>query len=137
MDKYKRSITQVSNFIILYFKNKGLELTPMKLQKILYYLQAWHIAYFDKKLLFEELPQAWNSGPVYETIFKKYEDVYYNNVDITNDIDFISNMDIELEYSQNNLDLDKNELKVFYAVLQYYGMMSHDKLVFLTHAEYP
>ena len=38
-------------------------MTAMKLQKLVYYCQAWHLAW-EGRALFPEAIQAWASGPV-------------------------------------------------------------------------
>ncbi|SRR5713101_2633851 len=45
----------------------------LKLQKLLYYSQAWHLALFGKPL-FEEEIEAWVHGPVVPEIFRFYRD---------------------------------------------------------------
>ncbi|WP_307850044.1 MULTISPECIES: type II toxin-antitoxin system antitoxin SocA domain-containing protein [unclassified Saccharopolyspora] len=38
-------------------------MTAMKLQKLVYYSQAWHLVW-DERPLFDEPVQAWANGPV-------------------------------------------------------------------------
>ena len=52
---------------------KGLTVSPLKLQKILYYEQAWHMVGFGRdNQLFSCAPQAWVNGPVYPEIYYIY-----------------------------------------------------------------
>ena len=48
-------------------------ITHLKLQKLVYCAQGWWLAYAKEGLvegkLFNELPQAWNYGPVYEFLY--------------------------------------------------------------------
>lgn len=44
----------------------------MKLQKMLYYMQGFYLAYFDKPFFKEEV-EAWMYGPVVPTIYDKYK----------------------------------------------------------------
>lgn len=54
---------------------KGLTVSPLKLQKILYYEQSWHMVAFGRdKQLFSQAPQAWVNGPVYSEIYHIYKD---------------------------------------------------------------
>lgn len=48
------------------------EMTSMKLQKIVYYCQAWSLAWDDEPL-FDEDFQAWANGPVCPELFQKYK----------------------------------------------------------------
>lgn len=51
-------------------------LTPMKIQKLVYFAHGWHLALKDAPLLDEKI-QAWEYGPVVERLYhalKEYED---------------------------------------------------------------
>ena len=54
-------------------RDAGDSITHLKLQKLIYYVQAWSIALRDKPL-FDEDMQAWAHGPVAETVFHEYRD---------------------------------------------------------------
>ncbi|WNM27564.1 DUF4065 domain-containing protein [Demequina capsici] len=41
----------------------------MKLQKLLYYAQSWHLAVFDRPL-FDETFEAWGGGPVINSVYQ-------------------------------------------------------------------
>ncbi len=49
-----------------------MEITPMALQKALYYAQGLHYA-FSGDFMFEEPCEAWRYGPVFERIYQKYK----------------------------------------------------------------
>jgi uncharacterized phage-associated protein len=51
-------------------KYKG-EVTPMKLQKLMYYCYVWQMVAKDKK--FDATFEAWTHGPVEPDIYKKYK----------------------------------------------------------------
>jgi len=48
-------------------------ISNLKLQKLLYYAQGYHLALFDKPL-FDEQILAWKHGPVVRSIWEKYRD---------------------------------------------------------------
>ena len=48
-------------------------ISNLKLQKLLFYTQAWHLAIF-KRPLFNEDFEAWVHGPVLPAIFRRYRD---------------------------------------------------------------
>ncbi len=50
-------------------------LTTMKLQKLLYYSQAWHLV-FHHKPMFDEKIEAWPQGPVTPSIFAGHRKQY-------------------------------------------------------------
>jgi len=54
-------------------------ITPLKLQKILYYAQGYYLAIHDEELFPEEF-EAWAHGPVNEEIYNKYRDYGYQSI---------------------------------------------------------
>ncbi|MGL4420005.1 MAG: Panacea domain-containing protein [Gemmataceae bacterium] len=43
-------------------------LSPLRLQKLLYFCQGWHLAWFDTPLFSDEI-QAWQHGPVVRNVW--------------------------------------------------------------------
>lgn len=69
------SITAASDsakFVIYFANNVGELLTNLKLQKLLYYAQGWHLAH-NNRLLFSDEIEAWVHGPVVPTIYHVYK----------------------------------------------------------------
>ena len=58
------SVFDVARYIL---EQKG-EMTTVKLQKLVYYCQAWSLVW-DEEPLFDELIQAWANGPVIPALF--------------------------------------------------------------------
>lgn len=54
--------------VAAYILNKLNQTTHMKLQKLVYYSQAWSLVW-DEKPLFKESIQAWANGPVVPELF--------------------------------------------------------------------
>ncbi len=70
------TIFDVANFFLkIVDRDLGSTITPLKLQKILYYAQGYHLAYYDKELFSEDF-QAWTHGPANEEIYEKYKDYW-------------------------------------------------------------
>lgn len=51
----------------------------LKLQKLLYYSQAWHLALY-KHPLFDEEVEAWVHGPVVPEVFRRFRDCRWNPI---------------------------------------------------------
>ncbi|HKS44817.1 MAG TPA: type II toxin-antitoxin system antitoxin SocA domain-containing protein [Amycolatopsis sp.] len=49
--------------------------TTMKLQKLVYYAQAWHLV-FHSRPLFSDAIEAWPQGPVTRTLYEKHRGRY-------------------------------------------------------------
>lgn len=48
-------------------------LTPMRLHKLLYYVQGWHLGAFGR-VLFDEPLEAWRHGPVVRSVYNAFKD---------------------------------------------------------------
>jgi uncharacterized phage-associated protein len=92
----------------------------MKLQKLLYYQQGFHLAYFEKPL-FEESIEAWMYGPVVPSIYEKYKAEGSNG----------------LSYDGDVIALSSKEEALFSEVMRVYGEFSAIGLMNLTHSENP
>lgn len=115
---------QISNYLISLTQNNPEEnLTNMKLQKILYYLQGYHLAIYDEEL-FEDEIEAWKYGPVVSQEYHTYK-VYGNNPIVVP------------EYNTSFDYLDELKKKFINKVYAYYRQFSPIKLMELTHKELP
>lgn len=65
----------VADFILAKFAEiKGSDtVTPMQLQKLVFYAQGIHLALYDEALFYQEI-QAWEYGPVIKPMYHKYKD---------------------------------------------------------------
>ncbi len=98
-------------------------ITTMKLQKLLYYCQAWSLVW-DGKPLFKEPIEAWANGPV----VRKLYDIHKGKYEI--EFSFMQ----EYGNPDNLADFQKETVK---AVLHYYGNKSPQWLIDITHMENP
>lgn len=129
------SIHQIAQYVVLYCNLKGIEISHLKLQKLLYYIQSWHLVYYDNSLIFEDVPEAWLNGPVYTSI---YSDYFHTKRFKMNDFITVDKDQIEMEKEftyLNEMLSDKAEL--VNTVLLRYSTLSAEKLVLLTHCELP
>lgn len=132
----KVNIQDLSNFLLLYCNKNQIIINHFKLQKLLYYTQAWHLVYFNKFNLFDEIPEAWVNGPVYRSVYNEWKSIYANSkIEVREDQK--GDLDKYLEESVKKLNLDSNQSEYLSSILNYYGLMSHEKLIMLTHKELP
>lgn len=139
MEAVRTDIDSVATYTICRLIQNGNTITPLKLQKMLYYAQAWHMVYFgEENTLFEDVPEAWVNGPVYRRIYEKYRHIgIYEQMTpsaIGESEEGISKL-AELTSSAMGLTRDQNEY--LESVISHYGSMSADRLVLLTHSEGP
>ncbi len=113
------NIKQVAKYIL---QKKG-TLSTLKLQKLCYYCQAWHLAWEDVPL-FDEDFEAWANGPVCPTLFQCHKgkfSISADEINVTLDDNTFTNV--------QKTDIDN--------VLQFYGDKESHWLSELTHQERP
>ena len=94
--------------------------TTWKLQKLVYYAQAWNLVWDDKPL-FNEHIEAWANGPVCPALYDWHR----------------GNFKIQRLGVGDPGRLDKDELETIDAVVEHYGVRTPQYLSNLTHAEMP
>lgn len=110
-------------------KNYG-PMSHLKLQKLLYYCQAYHLAYFGDSLFDSEF-QAWVHGPVCREIYDvlKGKSVLYSDIKY-NEEDF----DPEIKLKEN---ISSDQIDLIDEILESLGKWSGSELENATHSEYP
>ena len=71
----------IAGYFIRLATEERAEITPMKLQKLLYFAQGFHLALNDNIPLIAETIEAWKYGPVIPTIYQTFK--YFGNSSIT------------------------------------------------------
>lgn len=105
-----------------YVLKKHGTMTAMKLEKLVYYCQAWSLAW-DEKPLFDEDFEAWANGPVCPALFDKHRGKFIVQASLFDDIP---------DYPFSN-----SEIETMDSVLGYYGEKAPRWLSELTHKEFP
>lgn len=62
----------VANRILEIADQKGLRLTMMQLQKLVYIAHGWWLTFSDGCPLTSDEPQAWQYGPVYKSLYNAF-----------------------------------------------------------------
>ncbi len=73
-------VQEVSNFIIWDSHEAGSYLSLAKLQKLLYFAQARHLAEYGRPL-FRGRFEAWAHGPVLRSVYNRFEKYGWRNID--------------------------------------------------------
>ena len=97
-------------------------ITTMKLQKLVYYCQAWSLAW-DEKPLFGEDFEAWANGPVCPQLFAAHRG------------EFIATEEMFKGYPENGFTAD--QIETMDKVIAFYGDKTPHWLSELTHKERP
>ena len=135
---YKKSMdaaTQLENLfsvsdemlrVISYIFEKLEEVTPLMLQKLLYFIQGVSYA-LNKKPMFPENCQAWIHGPVYPEVYDMFRDFKYNPIE---DARFTI-------FDKAEYNLTSDEQKIIDLVVNTFGEYSGKMLERITHVETP
>jgi uncharacterized phage-associated protein len=120
--------------IVTYLLNKrGDTVTHKKLQKLLYYIDAWHLVYFEYPLIEEDF-QAWVHGPVLPSLYEVLKDSGFNNPKVVSD-DFDPDPEHIEALIESSLSVD--QLDLIDSVLNKYGNLTAFELEMLAHSEAP
>ena len=115
-------MAEISVFdVAKYILEKVGSLSTMKLQKLVYYSQAWSLVWDD--LLFSERIEAWANGPVVPELYAAHASRYKINAN------FIK--------SGESSKLNDPQKETINTVVEFYGDKSAQWLSDLTHSEQP
>lgn len=98
----------------------GDTISNLKLQKMMYYQQGFHLAYFGTPLFDEDIV-AWQYGPVVPSVYKEYKSFESNSIST----------------SKEGISLSDDEEELFNNVYEEYNQFSAVALMKMTHEETP
>lgn len=105
--------------VAAYILQKAGPMTAMKLQKLVYYSQAWSLVW-DEKPLFREDIQAWANGPVVRELYDRHRGRFMVN-----------------SWNGDSHKLSRDQKETINSVLEFYGKKPSQWLSDLTHQEDP
>lgn len=120
------SVSEKMLRVIAYMFEKLEEITPLTLQKLLYFIQGVYSAAYGRPI-FEEDCRAWVHGPVFPEVYELFRDFKYNPID---DARFALLEDASAA-------LTKDEKNVIDLVVNTFGMYGGKVLERITHNEDP
>jgi len=122
LKRHNQGGTEMANVydVAKYILQKQGRMTTMKLQKLVYYCQAWSL-FWDSKPIFDDRIEAWASGPVAPSLYNIHRGVF----------------ETDALPIGNPSTLTKDEIETIDAVLASYGGKSAQWLSDLTHMERP
>lgn len=114
----KRTGVTVHDVAAFILQNEG-EMTAMKLQKLVYYSQAWSLVW-DEQPLFDDEIEAWANGPVVRSLYARHQGHFKVS-----------------QWNGNPEKLSSTQQETVLKVLEFYGPMPAQVLSELTHSEEP
>ena len=115
------AVKDIANKMLVMAEDGGELMTNMKLQKMLYYQQGFHLAYFGSPL-FEEDLEAWMYGPVVPGVYAAYKEFGKNGL---------------MGDHEHVVSLEDKEEALFAEVMRVYSKYSAIGLMNMTHEEMP
>jgi len=112
----------VANWFIHRAAEFGDATTHLKVQKLLYFAQAWSLTLHEKELFSEDM-EAWAHGPVVPELFHHFKEHGWNALPVPTDEDLVK--------------FDGEAADVLEQVLNTYGEYSAKRLEALTHKDNP
>lgn len=106
--------------VAAYILEKQGSMSAMKLQKLVYYSQAWHLVW-DDEALFNERIEAWANGPVVPTLYQQHRGQF----------------SVTRWSRGDSSKLTSSEKETIDSILDFYGKQDAAWLSELTHREPP
>jgi len=121
MDKPYKALT-IARWFVAWAGEDQADLSNLKLQKLLYYAQGWHLARFNEPLFSDEM-QAWSHGPVVPSVYRAFKSFGSNDIGLEDEFDW--------------QDVDDETAQFLIEVWNTYGIYGAWQLRNLTNAEAP
>ena len=119
------SVYAIANgFIDLHLSGQICNLSPMKLQRLVYLANHWHIRVLDKPLIDDHFCR-WEYGPVVPCLYHKLKSFGYANVTKMIHVSGIETLRVPVI-------ADTNDRELLYAVTRKYGSMNSSELTHIT-----
>ena len=117
-----RSVIEIAEYVIWYCSQQGFPISNLKLQKILYFVQAEFLVSANCPCFFEEI-KAWDFGPVIPEVYKKYKVYGGSNIPTL----FIS----------NTIKIKENEMELINGIVDACADYTASELVDITFNQSP
>lgn len=111
---------QLADYLIVESRERGDLLTPLKLQKLMFYADAWSLALYDKEITPEKF-QAWVHGPVALSQYHRFKENRWRPI-----------LD-EIDKPSLSSDLEKHLCEI----VDVFGVETGPALEAMTHQELP
>ena len=125
---------ELSPYLVAKSNLAGDGITNKKLQKLLYYVKAWGLVYFEDGIIEDDF-EAWVHGPVCPVVYQEYKRFGFNLID--DDMTEGQAMEIVESFRRDKDCSWTDKMDLVDAVFEKYGQMTSLQLEMLTHQEEP
>jgi uncharacterized phage-associated protein len=126
--------SDLAHIVTHYVNQRGDSVSPKKLQKLLYYVEAWHLVHFNKSIVEEDF-EAWVHGPVLPSLYHELKPFGFNDLRVV--AEEFDTPDEKVEDIIKSNGLSDDQLGLIYSVLDRYAGLTSMQLELLTHKETP
>ena len=118
----------VANYFLERARASGEDISPMKLQKLVYYAHGWHLGILGEPLIDEQV-EAWQFGPVIRSLYHEFKD--FGN----QPIDRLATQGAGSGFSEPRIPNDPGSTRdILEKVYESYVRFSASRLSMMTHA---
>ena len=117
----KSALDVARYFLCRVDREAGDTISSLKLQKLIYYAQAWSLVFRNHPLFLQEI-EAWISGPIVRDVWDEYKAYKYSDIPAPDNLE---------------AEFDEDEIEVLEEVWNAYGELSAKHLAELTQSETP
>ena len=121
------TVHDLADYIIVKLDEAKIGLNSLKLQKLVYYAQAWRVALAEQSL-FPGKFQAWVHGPVNRQLYDRFS-VTHSMYDMLSLLDVRPDSDMAAIPDEDRVHIDE--------ILEVYARFSGPQLESMTHGEEP
>jgi len=76
-----KELSKIAEYFIHLSDNSNRPMVNLKLQKLVYYAQAWNLVFYNKKLYNDPI-EAWIHGPAVHNLWRKYKKFGFKGIEM-------------------------------------------------------
>ncbi len=119
---------EVANFVLDRCENKGVSVTNLSLQKIVYFCHVWSLIELERPLVRHKF-EAWKFGPVLQYLYREFKE--FEETSITKRAKKLNTVTGEMAMVEYNFDEATETL--LKNVIDFYSRLSASHLVEISH----
>ncbi|EQC1800552.1 Panacea domain-containing protein [Escherichia coli] len=75
------TVNDIADYLLFFAHEHGDQITPLKLQKLVFYADAWYMALNDDRELIQNQFEAWVCGPVVRELYTRFARYQWRPID--------------------------------------------------------